>query len=967
MSGEIGYAVLPIIPSLRGVGAEINKQISAPMSSAGGSAGRSLGSSLAGGIGTGLKVVGGLVAAVGGSVAAVALKGGISRALNIQDAQASLKGLGHDTESITGIMNSALGAVRGTAFGLDQAAGVAAGAVAAGIKPGQELQRTLTLTADAATIAKTSMGEMGSIFNKVATGGKLTTEVVNQLQDRGIPVLQLVAKQYGVTAEAASEMVTKGEVDFENFQAAMESGLGGAALKSGDTARGAFANVGAALSRVGAMFVGPAITGAPTVLQAITGAIDRGATALQPYAEAWGAKLAPALQRTAAFIDTIDLAKPIAGVQGLYDILVKGDFNGNLTAAFGWAEDDKPVDVLLRIRAGLQGVKDLVTGGDFAGAFAEAFNIQPDAGIIKFFGGIRGAVTEFFSSMRAGDSGAAFASIGTSLSTLSPAIAGFAAELPKIGQATATLAGAGITVLTTVLSFLADNVDTILQFMPLIVAGFIAWRVATAASATATFSLRSAELAVVPITFASNVMRLTSVTIEGRKAKATLASAAATRIGTAAEVTANGAKGAGLLATGRQLVATVATRGAQLASAAATGVATAAQWLWNAALTANPIGIVIVLIAALVAAIVWVATQTTFFQDAWTVTTAAIGAAVSWLWTTVISPVFAFIGAIFVWIYNSIILPIVTGIVAYFTMWANIAMWLWTTIISPVFNFIAAIFTWIWTAIIQVIIVGIVLYVTMWANIITWLWTSVISPVFNFIGAIFNWILNSIIMPIVNSIVAGINTWATIINWLWNSVISPTFNFIGNAFSSLWSGVISPFIDWVVEGITSFGNTAADIFNGFASMVGDAFSGALNLARGPLNGMIDLVNGAIGAINGISVEIPSFLPGGGGTVGFDLPTIPRLARGGNIAARPRGTLAILGEAGRAETVSDLGKTNAALDATRALAERATGSGESTDESVHFHGPVSTLDERELARKIQERKRRARLAKGGGRK
>lgn len=52
------------------------------------------------------------------------------------------------------------------------------------------------------------------------------------------------------------------------------------------------------------------------------------------------------------------------------------------------------------------------------------------------------------------------------------------------------------------------------------------------------------------------------------------------------------------------------TRVAQLASAAATGVSTAAQWLWNAALSANPIGLVIIAIAALVAGLVWFFTQT---------------------------------------------------------------------------------------------------------------------------------------------------------------------------------------------------------------------------------------------------------------------------------------------------------------------------------------------------------------------
>ncbi|MGP9605595.1 phage tail protein [Glutamicibacter sp. AOP33-2CA-4] len=58
------------------------------------------------------------------------------------------------------------------------------------------------------------------------------------------------------------------------------------------------------------------------------------------------------------------------------------------------------------------------------------------------------------------------------------------------------------------------------------------------------------------------------------------------------------------------LVKMVAVKVAQAAS-------TAAQWLWNAAMSANPLGLVILAVAALVAGIVWLATQTTFFQDVW--------------------------------------------------------------------------------------------------------------------------------------------------------------------------------------------------------------------------------------------------------------------------------------------------------------------------------------------------------------
>jgi hypothetical protein len=52
---------------------------------------------------------------------------------------------------------------------------------------------------------------------------------------------------------------------------------------------------------------------------------------------------------------------------------------------------------------------------------------------------------------------------------------------------------------------------------------------------------------------------------------------------------------------------TLLSAAAQLVQAAATGVATAAQWAFNAALTANPIGLVIVAIAALIAIIVLLA------------------------------------------------------------------------------------------------------------------------------------------------------------------------------------------------------------------------------------------------------------------------------------------------------------------------------------------------------------------------
>ena len=58
---------------------------------------------------TGVLAIGGIATAIAG----LTLKGGISRALNIEDARAKLRGLGHDAETVEAIMENALAAVKG--------------------------------------------------------------------------------------------------------------------------------------------------------------------------------------------------------------------------------------------------------------------------------------------------------------------------------------------------------------------------------------------------------------------------------------------------------------------------------------------------------------------------------------------------------------------------------------------------------------------------------------------------------------------------------------------------------------------------------------------------------------------------------------------------------------------------------------------------------------------------------------
>lgn len=255
MSGgqEVGTGYVTLLPSAKGFSRGVKAELSGSFDAA-----EAHGSSAFQGLfAKAVKWAAGAAVAIGGYfVAKKIFGGGLDRLLNIEDAQAKLRGLGHDAASVSSIMADALASVKGTAYGLDSAATAAAGAVAAGIKPGQELQKYLRLTADAASIAGVSMDEMGSIFNRVQTQGRAYTMELNQLADRGIPIYQWLADEYGVTATELRKMVAAGEVDAKTYRKVIEENIGGAALAAGDTTRGALRNLGASLARVGANLLG---------------------------------------------------------------------------------------------------------------------------------------------------------------------------------------------------------------------------------------------------------------------------------------------------------------------------------------------------------------------------------------------------------------------------------------------------------------------------------------------------------------------------------------------------------------------------------------------------------------------------------------------------------------------------------------------------------------------------------------
>ena len=108
----------------------------------------------------------------------------------------------------------------------------------------------------------------------------------------------------------------------------------------------------------------------------------------------------------------------------------------------------------------------------------------------------------------------------------------------------------------------------------------------------------------------------------------------------------------------KNAASTVAAKAAQIGSAVATGVATAAQWAWNVALNANPIGLIIIAIAAFVGAILWLWNNVDWFRNGVTAAWEAIKTGWTWLWDNAIKPGIDAFGAAFRWSWNSVLAPV---------------------------------------------------------------------------------------------------------------------------------------------------------------------------------------------------------------------------------------------------------------------------------------------------------------------
>lgn len=295
-----------------------------------------------------------------------------------------------------------------------------------------------------------------------------------------------------------------------------------------------------------------------------------------------------------------------------------------------------------------------------------------------------------------------------------------------------------------------------------------------------------------------------------------------------------------------------------VAWAVATKAATVVQKGLNLAMRANPIGIIITLIAALVAGLIWFFTQTETGKAIWQGFMDWLASAWEWIKTTAVTVfngiVDAIVGA-WTWIKDKTA-----------ELWNTIANWVkdnwqtildWLSLLNPVTAVIrhwdkikaatAAAWDWVTTKLREV-----------WQGIITWItdsvtkvwnkvkdgWNKVKSTTSNVWNAIKTAISN-VFTSVVRNVQARVNFIKSSIQNAWarvKSVTSSAWNGIKTAVSNGITGAVNFVRQLPGRALSALGNIGSKLYNsgwsmiqGFKDGIVNAFNNAVNAVKNGLN------------------------------------------------------------------------------------------------------------------------------------
>ncbi|WP_372344755.1 peptidoglycan DD-metalloendopeptidase family protein [Streptomyces sp. KL116D] len=316
---------------------------------------------------------------------------------------------------------------------------------------------------------------------------------------------------------------------------------------------------------------------------------------------------------------------------------------------------------------------------------------------------------------------------------------------------------------------------------------------------------------------------------------------------------------------------------------------TVVQWALNAAMTANPITLVIIAIAALIAIGIWAFNKFPWFRDMVLAAWNGIKTASLWLWNTVLKPFFDWMGIIFKWLWTNIVKPYIGFLIAYWKTVARVAMWLWHNVLSPVFKGIGDIIAWWWKNIVQRYFGYVKTAIRVVGDVFKWLYNKVIKPVWDKISSVIGFVWREGIKPAFDKLKSGVKRVADafetargfikkawdklsdiakkpvrfIINTVYNKGIVPVWNKVATAFGAKKINKMD-ISGWNTGGVLPGYTPGRDVHLAALSGGEAVMRPEWTRAVGP--GYVNTMNAAArgGGVSGVqkALDLPGFADGG---------------------------------------------------------------------------------------------------------
>lgn len=182
------------------------------------------------------------------------------------------------------------------------------------------------------------------------------------------------------------------------------------------------------------------------------------------------------------------------------------------------------------------------------------------------------------------------------------------------------------------------------------------------------------------------------------------------------------------------------------------------------------------------------------------------------------------------------------------------------------------------------------------------LWTNCIAPFVQFLGECLKKVIDGL-KEIWEAWKPTIEKLGNILLAIWDTCLKPFINWLGSVFIQAFKNLgdyIKPILDslkTMFDGLIDFivgvftGNWKK-AFQGISDIFKGIFNGLEAIAKKPINAIIGAINTMIKGLN--KIKLPDWVPGLGGK-GINIPTIPKLAKGGIVDSA---TIAMVGEAGK---------------------------------------------------------------------